>query len=382
MNLDDPLNSRTPDTPLNIVIIGLSLSSSWGNGHATTYRSLIKGLHQEGHQITFLEHQVEWYANNRDLTRSPHCDLHFYDSPEDLFSRYAHLIREVDMVIAGSYLQQGVEICRTLLAMASGVTAFYDIDTPVTLDLLTKRRYDYITPELIPDFDLYLSFSGGAVLERLETDYGARRARALFCSVDPDLYHPEPVSPVWRAGYLGTWSSDRQPGLKRLLLDVADQRADDLFVVAGPQYPAEIEWPDNVERIEHLPPPEHRTFYNRQQFTINVTRQAMVKAGFSPSVRLFEAAACGVPIISDTWEGLDQLFEPGRDILIAESTEDVLRYLETLELDESRQIGERARQKILSRHSSRQRARQLTGYYLEAAKQTVTQSEHSAREER
>ena len=356
---------------LNIVIIGLSLSSSWGNGHATTYRSLVKGLHQEGHQITFLEHQVEWYANNRDLTSSPWCDLHFYNDPQDLFNRYLHLIREADMVIAGSYLQQGVEICTRVLETASGVTAFYDIDTPVTLDLLSRGRYDYISPELIPHFDLYLSFSGGQVLELLEERQGAARARALFCSVDPDLYYPEDSGQVWKAGYLGTWSSDRQPGLERLLLDAADLRPDDRFVVAGPQYPEAIEWPANVERIEHLPPPEHRRFYNQQQFTINVTRQAMVKAGFSPSVRLFEAAACGVPIISDNWQGLNLLFEPGRDILIAESTEDVLRYLETLTREESREIGERARKKILGRHSSRERARQLTGYFLDVSREVA-----------
>lgn len=350
---------------LHIVIIGLSFSSSWGNGHATTYRSLIKGLSREGHRVDFLERDVSWYAENRDLNSSPYCSLHFYKTTEELRSNYTDLIQKADLVIAGSYLQDGVPISKWVNGLAQGVTAFYDIDTPVTLSKLEQQDYEYIHPDLIPEFDLYLSFSGGKILRKLENVYQAKSAKPLFCSVDPELYHPESTGKQWQLGYLGTYSDDRQPALDKLLLKTARKQSGDRFVVAGPQYPADISWPDNVQRIEHLPPAKHRNFYNRQRFTLNITRAAMVDAGLSPSVRLFEAAACGVPVISDYWEGLETIFEPNKEILIADSTEDVQRYLKEYSKRESWEMGRRARQKVLEHHSSRERARQLTGYIRE-----------------
>lgn len=356
---------------LDIVIIGLSFSSSWGNGHATTYRSLVKGLNHEGHRINFLERNVSWYAENRDMNSSPYCSLHFYNSTEELNDNYADIIRKADLVITGSYLKNGVSIGKWVNSIAQGVTAFYDIDTPVTLTKLDQADYEYIHPDLIPEYDLYLSFSGGKILNKLEEKYGAKSARPLYCSVDPDLYYPESVEKQWQLGYLGTYSDDRQPVLKELLLKTAAKLNSKNFVVAGPQYPSGIDWPENVERIEHLPPAEHREFYNRQHFTLNVTRDAMVNAGFSPSVRLFEAAACGIPVISDYWEGLETLFKPGEEILIAESTDDVQDHLEKYSTPEINRMGQRARQKVLDQHSSRQRARQLTGYIRELKKVAV-----------
>lgn len=359
------------DESLHIVIIGLSYSSSWGNGHATTYRSLVKGLHSEDHRVDFMERDVPWYANNRDLESSPYCRLHFYKTTEELMETYTPLIEKADMVITGSYLDDGVTIGRWVTERAAGITAFYDIDTPVTVSKIENKDYEYIHPDLIPEYDLYLSFSGGSMLEYLEETYGARSARPLYCSVDPELYYPEPVEKRWRLGYLGTYSDDRQPSLEQLLLHTAEKMPDESFVVAGPQYPEEINWPDNIERIDHLPPDRHREFYNRQQFTLNITRSAMIDAGFSPSVRLFEAAACGTPVISDYWEGLETLFEPGEEIVIAESTGDAIRILEQYSDDMCQNMGRRARQKVLSAHSSRERARQLIGYARDQKKMAV-----------
>jgi spore maturation protein CgeB len=349
---------------LNIVIIGLTISSSWGNGHATTYRSLVKGLDREGHNVTFLEQDAEWYAANRDINTFPHCDLHFYENTRELKSHFSKAIVNADLVIAGSYLKDGVTIGAWINETAQGITAFYDIDTPVTMAKLAKRDYEYITPELIPRYDLYLSFSGGDVLTKLEEEFHASAVKPLYCSVDADLYYPEQQPAQWQLGYLGTYSADRQSSLDRLLLNTAQHQPKDAFVVAGPQYPTEISWPENVYRIEHLSPKEHCTFYNRQRFTLNVTRSAMIKAGFSPSVRLFEAAACGTPIISDYWKGLENFFEPEKEILIAHSTCDVQRYLNYTD-EEKTLLSRRARRKVLKKHTSRARARQLARYVQE-----------------
>ena len=351
--------------PLRIVIIGLSITSSWGNGHATTYRGLVRELARAGHDVLFLERDVEWYAGNRDLPHPPHGRTVLYRSLEELKRTSAADIEAADLVIVGSFVPQGSEVGRWVVDHAAGTTAFYDIDTPVTLAKLARGEDEYVSRELIPRYDLYLSFTGGPTLDRLEREFGAPLARPLYCSVDPALYYPEAVSPLWDLGYMGTYSDDRQPGLSQLLITPAAGWPEGRFAVAGPQYPPDIRWPGNVHRIEHLPPPSHRGFYAAQRFTLNLTRAEMVAAGFSPSVRLFEAAACGTPIVSDRWEGLETFFEPGREILIAESSEEVLGWLREMPDEERLAIGARGRARVLGEHTAAHRAAELVGYALE-----------------
>lgn len=353
---------RGGEEPLRIVICGLSITSSWGNGHATTYRALVRELVRLGHSVLFLERDLPWYAANRDLPRPPWGSTELYESPAELFERFGREIREADLAILGSYVPDGVEVGRRLTGTAEGVTAFYDLDTPVTLEKLAREDHEYLEPALIPRFDLYLSFSGGPTLRLLERQYGARRAVHLPCSVDPELYRPDGrVEPRWDLGYMGTYSDDRQPPLERLLLEPARALPERSFVVAGPGYPPDVDWPANVERIDHLPPGEHRSFYNAQRFTLNVTRAQMVRLGHSPSVRLFEAAACGTPLISDRWEGLDRYFEPGREILVTDDAAEVEGLLTALPEEERRSLGERARRRVLRDHTAAHRAASLVG---------------------
>ena len=349
-------------SPLRLVILGLSITSSWGNGHATTYRGLVRELVARGHDVLFLERDTPWYAAQRDLPHPPYGRTALYTSLTDLEAWFAHEVRAADLTIVGSYVPEGVAVGEWVLNTAREATAFYDIDTPVTLAKLARGDHEYLAPSLIPRYDLYLSFTGGPTLTRLEREYGAPLARALYCAVDPEQYYPAPCAPRWDLGYLGTYSDDRQPPLERLLLEPARRWPDGRFVVAGPQYPETIAWLPNVERIEHLPPGEHRGFYNAQRFTLNVTRAAMVAAGYSPSVRLFEAAACATPIISDPCPGLGELFAIGEEILVAESPDDTLRYLRDLPEGERRAIGERARQRVLAEHTAAHRAAALEGY--------------------
>jgi spore maturation protein CgeB len=359
------LDTHATSERLRIVIIGLSITSSWGNGHATTYRGLVRELVRRGHDVLFLEHDKPWYAGNRDLPHPPFGRTELYDSVDQLVDRFRGDVRDADVTIVGSYVPEGVRVGEWVTATARGVTAFYDIDTPVTLAKLERGDHEYLAPHLIPRYDLYLSFSGGPTLNRLERHFGSPRAAALYCSVDPELYFPESLPRPWNLGYLGTYSIDRQPPLDRLLLEPARRWAEGRFVVAGPQYPAEIDWPANVQRIEHLPPALHRGFYNQQSLTLNVTRADMIRAGHSPSVRLFEAAACGVPIVSDVWDGIETLFTPGEEILLARSTEDVLRYLCRMDEPTRRAIGENARQRVLSAHTAAHRAAELEALILE-----------------
>jgi spore maturation protein CgeB len=352
---------------MKIVIIGLSITSSWGNGHATTYRGLVRELERRGHDVLFLENDVPWYADNRDLPSPPYGQTELYGSFNELRDRYAGEVRRADCVIVGSYVVDGVDVGRWVTREARGIKAFYDIDTPVTLAKLARGDHEYLEPELIPRYDLYLSFTGGPTLRRIEREFRSPAARPLYCSVDPEIYYHEDRQERWVLGYMGTYSDDRQPAVNELLIQPADRDPEKRFVVAGPQFPADIKWPGNVERIEHLPPSEHREFYNTQKFTLNVTRADMVRAGWSPSVRLFEAAACGVPVISDRWEGLDSFFEPGREIVIARTASDVIDCLDNMAEDERRSMGQRARERVLAKHTAAKRAEELEAYIRKAA---------------
>lgn len=351
---------------LRFVIFGLSITSSWGNGHATTYRGLVRELVARGHDVLFLERDVPWYADNRDLPEPPFGKTILYGSLEDMKDRFARHVRAADVVIVGSYVPEGVAVGEWVTSRAEGVTAFYDIDTPVTMAKLERGDEEYLSAQLIPRYDLYLSFTGGPMLRRVEKKYGSPHARVLYCSVDPATYYPEEKPHRWDLGYLGTYGADRQRALDQLLAKPAVQWPDGRFIVAGPLYPEEIRWPANVERIDHLAPSRHREFYNSQRFTLNVTRADMVRAGYSPSVRLFEAAACGVPIISDYWKGLETVLRPGREILVANSPDESLRILRGLPEKQRLKIGAAARSRVLASHTAAHRAAELEKYVLEA----------------
>lgn len=355
---------------MRLVVLGLSLSSSWGNGHATTYRALLKAFAARGHDILFLERDVPWYASHRDVTDPDYCRLDYYQDLAGL-GRWRREIEAADALIVGSYVPEGVAVGRYVQEHARGVVSFYDIDTPVTLAKLERGDFEYLSPEIVPGYDLYLSFTGGPTLRHIERHYGAPAARALYCSVDPDAYPPLDLPKTWDLSYLGTYSPDRQPTLEKLLIEPARRLPDRRFVVAGPQYPGGIDWPANVERIDHLPPAEHPAFYSASRFTLNVTRADMIAAGWSPSVRLFEAASCGVPVISDRWQGLDSLFESEREILLAEEADQVVAMLSSIGDGAAAAMGGAARRRVLGGHRAEDRAAELESHLVEAASSIV-----------
>lgn len=345
---------------LRIVILGLSMTSSWGNGHATVYRGLMRALAKRGHSVLFLERDKPWYAAHRDLDAPLGGRVCLYESVEDLEKRFSGAIQSADCVMVGSYVPEGIEIGEWVARTAEGTTVFYDIDTPVTQTLLACNQCEYISPSLIPRYSLYLSFTGGPILRKIERTYGAPLVKAFYCCVDPDHYYPEPgTRKQYDLGYIGTYSSDRQRTLERLLLSSANIDSAGAFIVAGPMYPDGIRWPANVRKIDHVAPSEHRAFYNAQRFTLNITRGDMLLWGYSPSVRLFEAAACGIPVITDRWPGLSEFFVPGKEILTADSAKEVLDYLRGMHPQDAGAIAERARQRILKEHTAAHRAAEL-----------------------
>ena len=344
---------------MRIVVYGLTITSSWGNGHATTYRSLLKGLAGRGHQIVFVEKNVEWYRNNRDLPHPAFCSVELYDDWALGEARLIGLCLDADVAVVGSFFPDAIAASEALFAQAKCPVLFYDIDTPITLSRLRESgSTDYVTRRQIPCYSAYLSFTSGPALLELKNSFGARRAVAFFCSVDPEIYHPTAVKEEFQCAlsYLGTYASDRQGRLTSLLNKAAGLLPAERFVVAGPQYPATLEWSGNVQRMVHVTPQDHPAFYSSSRFTLNLTRADMVAAGYSPSVRLFEASACGVAILSDAWPGLQEFLTPGEEILLPSSGEDVARMLTGISDEERKRIGARARERILATHTAEHRA--------------------------
>ncbi|HKQ75678.1 MAG TPA: glycosyltransferase [Blastocatellia bacterium] len=352
---------------MEIVILGLSITSSLANSHAANYRGLTRALSRRGHSVLFLERDQPSFRDDRDLPCPPYCQTEIYSSLEELKDRFTSSVRQADLVIVGSCVPAGGMIGHWVTGAAQGATAFYDMDTPVTLAKLKRGDLDYLSYSLIPRYDLYLSGVGGPILDLIEHKLGSPMARALYCSVDPELYYPEgPESgdPQWDLGYLGNYSDDPQPVLDRLMLDPARWWKQARMVIAGSEYPKTIKCPPNVTLTPRLTPDMRRALYNAQRFTLNVTRPEMVAAGYSPSLRLFEAAACATPIISDWWNGLETLFEPGEEILIAHDTEDTLCYLRDLPEEIRIETGQRARARVMSAHTAAHRAVELETHAL------------------
>jgi spore maturation protein CgeB len=346
---------------MRLSIFGLTISSSWGNGHATLWRGLCRGLAERGHQITFFERDVPYYAEHRDLQNWAHGKLLLYRNWEEIrFLAHECLMRS-DAVIVTSFCADA----NAALGLSESIEhlrkVFYDMDTPVTLQsMFMGKPVPYLPRDGLGRYDVVLSFTGGAVIETLVQSLGARKVHVLYGHADPAVHRPEGCREAYRSNlsYLGTYAADRQPALERLLVTPAAQQPEKKFLLVGSLYPPTFPWQPNLSFIPHLPPAEHPAFFSSSGLTLNVTRHAMAANGYCPSGRLFEAAACGTPVISDAWEGLAQFFVPGQEIFIAKTTADVVDTL-NLPAGQLDQIGKAARTRFLEEHTSQARARDL-----------------------
>ncbi|MBV8889182.1 MAG: glycosyltransferase [Alphaproteobacteria bacterium] len=345
---------------MKLVVFGLSVSSSWGNGHAVLWRALIRAFAAQGHWTVFFEHDVPYYAHNRDLIEIEGGRLVLYPGWDEIAAEARRELADADAAMVTSYCPDALASTRLVLD-SPGLHVFYDLDSPVTLARLAAgERVDYIGPQGLAPFDLVLSYTGGGAMTALREQLGARRVAPLYGSVDPERYRPAPVPAGDRAAlsYLGTYAADRQQALQRLFLDPARLRPKQRFVIGGAQYPPDFPWRANIFFERHVMPPEHPRFYAAARSTLNITRAAMAASGWCPSGRLFEAAACAVPVVSDWWPGLDEFFVPGQEILVAHTTADVLAALDRDDAELAR-IGAAARERALSEHTAERRAAEL-----------------------
>lgn len=364
---------------MKIVLFGLTISSSWGNGHATPYRAILRALAGMGHSVHFFEKDVEYYRSRRDFETCDYCRLTFYDDWPAIRSTALEHARSADVVITASYLPEGARINDEILSLDYPLRVFYDLDTPITLNKFEDGGVEYVRRDQLSAFDLVLSFTGGPILNVLEQTHGARMARPLYGCVDPDHYQRVPASPEFACdlSYMATYSPDREPQVEELFLEAARRHPQRQFMLAGSMYPWNREWPGNVRRIEHVSPQAHPCFYSSSRTTLNLTRGEMARNGWCPSGRFFEAAACGTPLISDWWDGLDWFFDVVHDIRVVTRAEHVSDAL-NLPDDALRELARHARRRTLDDHTGQVRARQLLDYF-EQARSTVPTVSSEAR---
>lgn len=353
---------------MKITVFGLTITSSWGNGHATPYRALLRALAALGHRIVFYEQDAEYYRWRRDLAGCDYCDIRLYESWNDVRGQALREAAESDVVVNASYCPEGARIIEEVLELARPLHVFYDLDTPVTLRHLANGGLDYLRREQMPRFDLYLSWTGGPSLVELQERWQVRRARPLYGCVDPNLYGRVATRAEYRCdlSYMGTYAPDRQEKLDRLFLEPSRRRPEADFVLAGTLYPWQWQWGRNVRRYDHVPPGEHPAFYSSARATLNLTREDMARVGYCPSPRLFEAAACCSAIVSDYWPGLEDFLRPGEEIFVVETADDVLQVMGASDGLLSR-VAERARERVLDEHTGMHRAGQLLAHLEEAA---------------
>lgn len=373
------LRSLAAGFRVKITILGLTISSSWGNGHATPYRALARALHDSGHQVHFFEKDVPYYSSHRDFESCDTCKLTLYSDWPQVRKQALQTAGDSDVVITASYLPQGQQISDEVLSLTRPLRVFYDLDTPVTLKNMEAGGVEYLRASQIPQFDLVLSFAGGSVIDELEHRYGARMVRPLYGCVDPDIYFR--VKPnrefICDLSYMGTFAPDRQSRLDQLFLEPARRNPEKQFVLAGSLYPWDWQWSSNLRKIEHVPPHAHPDFYSSSRITLNITREDMARNGWCPSGRFFEAAACGTPVVTDWWEGLDHFFDPQQEIRVVSNTQDVE---DVLQLPDGalQVLADRARQRTLEEHTGRVRARELLCHLEEAKPGSASASAHAA----
>src|SRR5512133_2554573 len=222
---------------MKLVVFGLTVSSSWGNGHATLWRGLWRALARRGHSIVFFERDVPCYAEHRDLGELPGGELVLYPNWEDAAARVRREVQGADVAIVTSYCPDGMAASELMMdSPGAALKVFYDMDTPVTLENVREgRTVPYIGARGLRDFDLVLSYTGGRSLEELRSLLGARRVRPLYDHVDPDVHRPVPPVDAYRCAlsYLGTYAADRQGTLEALFIEPARRLPDQSFVIGG-----------------------------------------------------------------------------------------------------------------------------------------------------
>lgn len=344
---------------MNLFVFGSSITSAYWNGAATYYRGLYRGLHRLGHHITFAEPDIYDRQKNRDLKEDPpYARVIVYTATRDLPELLKGAAR-ADLVIKHSgigaddtVLEEAVLSCRSRRTKV----AFWDVDAPATLARVQTYPQDRFR-QCIPQYDYVFTYGGGPPVVSAYEALGARRCYPIYNGLDPDIHHPTDPNPSYAGDlfFMGNRLPDREQRVEDLFLKSAEMRPENRFVLGGEGW-SDKPLPPNVRYIGHCPTDWHNVLNCSSRFVLNIDRESMARWGYSPPTRIFEAAGAACPIITDAWEGVDAFFEPGKEILVASSANDVARFLSEITPEQARSIGLQARRRALDYHTYDQRA--------------------------
>jgi spore maturation protein CgeB len=344
---------------MNIAFFGSSLLSAYWNGAATYYRGITRALHARGHRITFYEPDAYDRQKHRDIEPPLWAKCIVYEATEESVLAQVERARSADLVVKAS----GVGVFDTLLERAivelrseQTMVAFWDVDAPATLERLHSDRADSFRA-LVPRYDLILTYGGGARVVNAYLELGARECRPIYNALDPETHHPVPPRNHYRAdlSFLGNRLPDREARVDQFFVGAAGRRPQRSFLLGGNGW-HDKRLPPNVRVNGHVVTSDHNAFYCSARLTLNISRESMARFGFSPATRVFEAAGAGACVITDPWEGIEEFFEPGREILIARDAEEVAAFLDRISAKEARDIGRSALWRALGEHTYAHRA--------------------------
>lgn len=348
--------------PLRIAFFASSLVSAYWNGAATYYRGMVRALHRLGHRITFYEPDAYNRQAHRDIDDPEWATVVVYPATEEGVFRSLESAKGADLVIKASGVGVFDELLEAEVLRLKGPgtrVIFWDVDAPATLERIAADPADPFRA-LVPRYDLILTYGGGDPITRAYRDFGARGCIPIYNALDPDTHHPVPPEARLRCdlSFLGNRLPDRERRVEEFFLGVAEKMPRRGFILAGSGWDDKYR-PDNVRYLGHLWTREHNAFNCSPMAVLNVSRDGMARNGYSPATRVFEAAGAGACMITDRWEGIEQFFEPEREICVAADGDQVAEILEQLTPSLAAAIGTRALARVRAQHTYAHRARQF-----------------------
>ena len=348
---------------MKIAFFGSSLVSAYWNGAATYYRGIIRALHELGHQITFYEPDAYDRQKHRDIPDPDWARVVVYSvEHEGGVVRALEQARGADLLVKTS----GVGIYDQLLESAildikdtHTIAVFWDVDAPATLDRVKADRLDPFL-DLIPLYDLILTYGGGDPVVKSYRALGARNCVPIYNALDTDTHHAVPTQERFKCdlALLANRLPDREARIEHFFFEPAKRLPAFQFMLGGSGW-ADKPMPANVNYVGHVYTRDHNAFNCSSRAVLNVNRDSMASYGFSPPTRIFEAAGAGACLITDAWEGIETFLTPDREVLVAHDAGDVVRHLSTLDQQKAKEIGEAARRRVIAEHTYRHRALQL-----------------------
>ncbi len=348
---------------LRMAFFGSSLVSAYWNGAATYYRGIIEALNSRGHHVTFYEPDAFGRQTHRDLHGVPYARSVVYDPDLPNLRACLEDARSADVVIKCSgvgVLDEILEEAVLELKSPGRRVIFWDVDAPATLERMGADENDPFR-ELVPQYDLVLTYGGGEPVVRAYEQFGARACVPIYNALSPATHHPVPREARFDAdlSFCGNRMPDRESRVQEFFFKPAALRPKRRFLLGGNGWDGNVPELANVAYVGHVYTADHNAFNVSSLAVLNVCRASMARFGYSPPTRVFEAAGAGACIITDNWEGIDLFLEPGTECLVADDGESVAAVLDGLSTAQARQMGERARQRVLAEHTYTQRAERL-----------------------